>query len=143
MKKWLVTLLLSTMSVAYAAPISQCSDILALSRSDFWAEINDPNQVQAISKTLDSCAKQNACAQINNITNCASELANRVFDSNFKAYEASAANTDSNGNNNSYSATNNSVATSSNNNAPATTNYIAPLANPNATPAPKQSINWF
>jgi len=141
MKKWLVTLLLSSMSVAYAAPISQCSDILALSRSDFWAEINDPNQVQAISETLDSCAKQNACAQINNITNCASELANRAFDSNFKAYESVAANANSNSQMLSEPANNNTNTVAS---TPSTNStYIAPLANPNAAPAPKQSINWF
>lgn len=141
MKKLTFIILLNIgFSFAYAAPISQCSDILALSRSDFSAEINDPNQVQSISETLDSCAKQNACAQINNITNCASELANRVFDSNFKAYEIAAAST----NTNTYSAApNNTIVAPTNNNAPATTNYIAPLANPNAAPAPKQSINWF
>lgn len=147
MKKFILISLMMSSSLVYAAsPISQCTKILALSKDDFAAQISDPGQAASISETLNACAKQNACAEIDGIDDCASKLANRTFDSNFAAYANAAASTNNNSNNANVVAMpaptdNNTVA------APTqptnTSTYIAPLANPNAAPAPKQNINWF
>lgn len=83
--KWLITTSLMTLSVfavnVYADPATpdQCQTILNLSDSDF------NQQAATYSATLNSCAQQNSCSQIDGITNCGALLANRVFTSNFQA----------------------------------------------------------
>lgn len=149
MKKFMLAGLLAISSLVYAgAPISQCTKILALSKDDFAAQISDAGQAASISEALNSCAKQNACAEIDGIDDCASKLANRSFDSNFATYmNAAGSNDTSDATATAAPAT--AAVTNSNASSPAVTQssnnstYIAPLANPNAAPAPKQSINWF